>query len=726
MKQRLLQTNFSSGELDPLMALRVDTGAYVNGASKIRNGLIYSTGGVARRNGTLDKAALPALCRLVPFDFADDERYIFAFSAGRLDVYDTDGALVQTLSGGSGGPWDSSNLFEFTHTQSGDVMVVTHRDFIPQVIERTSATTFTIADIAFREAINGDKVYQPYFKFAADNVTLSCSATTGSITVTANAGIFISDYVGQRLRWSGVELEVTSFVSTTQLTCTVRGTLQVELLENPYRTQSGSTTVQVSHVAHGLTNGVTVTLAGSSDTGGITAANLNGARVITVIDDNTYSIVAGGAATESVDGGGPAVTVTGANLATRNWDEQVFSVINGYPGACLFHEGRLWLAGSGGIPDGAWSSKVFDFFNFDVGDSLPSDSIQFQLGSDDISNIRHLVSNGDLQLFTATGDFYLEVPRGQALEPLNVIARKQTPYGASFIRPEVFDGATIYAQASNTGLREYLYNEATQRYASTDLNLLTSHLIQEPVDMDAQYGTDRRPEQYAYVVNTDGTLPVFYSSRAEDLAGWSLWSLGGAGDPEFSSVCVLGNIVWFSVLRNGSYRLQQLSLDTTNSIDGMTNYTSGSAKTAWAVGSQYYNQTVSVRSGTYYLGEYEVDGSGNLTLDIAVDTIDVGYDFTFELESLPVNVQLQSGPYTGLPKRINRVQVGLDEAYSLAVNGQELVLRNTSDDLSLPPNPITGTRQFFLRGYDRDAKVTITQPEPQPAKVLGMSMECNF
>ena len=726
MKQRVLQTNFSSGELDPLMAFRVDTGAYVNGAAKVRNGLIYSTGGVARRNGTLDLAPLVGRTRLVPFDFADDERYLLAFSDGRLDVFGVDGVLIETLDGVDGGPWSASNLFQFTNTQSADVMIISHRDFAPRMITRTSATTFEITEFEFATSSNGDKIYQPYFKFADDAVTLSCSGTTGSVTVTANADVFDATYVGQRIRWAGTELLVTAYVSPSELTCDVQGELVIELLENPYRTQDGSSTVTVSQVAHGLSTGDTVTIAGSGETGGIAAADLNGSRVITVVDDNNYTITAASAASESVDGGGPAVTVTGTNLASRNWDEPVFSERNGYPAACVFHEGRLWFGGTGGVPDGVWSSKTYLYFNFDVGDSLPNDSIQIQLGSDDISNIRHLVSNGDLQIFTATGDFYLNVPRGQPLTPLNITARKQTPYGASFIRPEVFDGATIYAQSSNTGLREYLFDEATQRYASTDINLLTSHLINDPIDLDAQYGTDRRPEQYAYVVNSDGTVPVFYSSRAEGLAGWSMWTLGGQGNPKFGSVTVLGNIVWFVVERDGLYRLQQLSLDTDNSLDGMRRYDDWQPTKSWLVDLHYANKKVAVRSGIYFMGEYEVDASGQLEIDFAVDQIDVGFSYDFEIETLPVNVALQSGPYIGLPKRINRVQVALDKAYALTVNGQVMQLRKTSDDLSLPFDPISGTQQFFLLGYNRDATITITQDQPQPATVLGLSMECSF
>ena len=45
-------TNFSSGELNPLLATRIDTPAYANGAKQCRNFALLAEGGVMRRPGT--------------------------------------------------------------------------------------------------------------------------------------------------------------------------------------------------------------------------------------------------------------------------------------------------------------------------------------------------------------------------------------------------------------------------------------------------------------------------------------------------------------------------------------------------------------------------------------------------------------------------------------------------------------------------------------------------
>lgn len=718
-----LQTNFSSGELDPVMHFRADTGAYQNGAHTLTNCLLLNSGGCARRPGTkgVQAAALPGLCRLEAFEFSDDERYVLAFSNGRLDVYGTDGAFVVSVT--SGCNWTTATLFEFTVSQAADTMIVAHRSWATQVIRRTSLTTFTVTNLAFRQSTNGNKIYQPYFKFVADDVTLSASATTGTATLTASAGVFEASMVGERLRWGDVEIEVTAFTDATTMTGTILGTLEARYDNNPFRTREGTGVVEVTHVLHGFATGASVTISGAGSVGGITAAQINGAKTITVLDDNTYTITTAGTATESIDGGGPSAKYGGANLATRNWSEPAFSSRNGYPGAVCFHEGRLWFGGSAGVPDGLWGSKLFDFFNFDVGEGLAADSVQVTVGADDISNIQHLVSNNDLQIFTATAEFVAVAPRLESLSPSNITIRRQTPYGCSFVPPMPFDGATVYLQESQTALREYIYSDATARYASTNLNVLSGHLLSAPYDMAVLYGGSIRSEQYAYLVNDDGSIAVFHSARSEQLAGWAKWLPGGAGNPAFKSVCVVGTETYVCTLRHGSYWLEQFSQDRQEVLDGFVTYSDATAKRNWTVGAQFYGKVVEINSGNYHLGTFTVGAAGELDVVVDVKEITVGYGYTWAIRTLPVDVTLANGPSTGRPKRISRVFAGIDATLALSISGNRLVLRQVTDDFSIEPEPVSQTYEFRLLGFAKNAFVEVTQTEPLPATLLGMAME---
>ena len=278
-------------------------------------------------------------------------------------------------------------------------------------------------------------------------------------------------------------------------------------------------------------------------------------------------------------------------------------------------------------------------------------------------------------------------------------------------------------QNSGKGVREFIYADSENSYASTDLSLLASHLIINPRDLAVLYGTSSRNEQYAGVVNSDGTMAIFHSARAEQLAGWALWSVD---DATIDSVSAINNALYVSVLRDTTYSLEKFAADDSLSLDSSSTYTAGSPTDTWVVAARFNNQEVFVFGDGEYLGPYTVNGSSTLTLDTEVFEIVIGYDYTIEIKTLPANVMMPNGSMIGLPKRINRVFLGLDSTLGVSVQGNRLILRGVTDDFSLGLTPFTGIQDFFLLGYAKEAQITITQAEPLPMRVLGMNMEVAF
>jgi hypothetical protein len=88
------QTNFSTGELDPLLRSRVDLAAYNNALAKATNVLIQPQGGLRRRPGTKHILELPNTStesagngvRLVPFQFSVDDSYMLCFTHQRMHI----------------------------------------------------------------------------------------------------------------------------------------------------------------------------------------------------------------------------------------------------------------------------------------------------------------------------------------------------------------------------------------------------------------------------------------------------------------------------------------------------------------------------------------------------------------------------------------------------------------------------------------------------------------
>ena len=548
---RIHQANFSGGEVDPNLISRNDLNAYGKSLDKARNVICRNQGAIERRGGTFWRADLGAESRLEPFIFSGEQEYILAFQNTVLKIYSTNGTLLQTITSC---PWTTAQLKNINLSQQGDTLIAVNENFVPQVIKRTGATTFTRADFAFESSLNGKIIYQPYFKFADNTVTLDAnSSSAGSgVTVTSSATYFTNDYVGTTLKIYGTEATVTGYTSGTQVTVTLKDDLFVELDDDPFATQQGSSTVNVTHANHGLSTGASIVISGSEDIfdddgNGLAAANLNGTKSITVVDDNHYTIQATSSdtATESVDGGGVRVVIK-THAPTRDWQEQVISTANGFPKTVAFHEQRLFFAGVPSLPDGIQGSNVGQFFKFDVGKAADSDSIQIQIASDEINEIRHIISGKVLEILTNTAEFFLKPQIGKPLTPTDLQIVRQSSLGCQLpARAKIFDGSTIFVQTNGKTVREYTFNASTEEFVSAPISLLSSHLVSTPIDADRIKSLADRDEQLYFLVNTDGTLGVYSSQKIQELQGWVQWSTTGI----IQSVACSTDFVYVAVKR---------------------------------------------------------------------------------------------------------------------------------------------------------------------------------
>ena len=199
---RRIKASFTAGELAPELLGRGDLRAFDNGARKLRNVVIQPTGGVSRRAGLLHLAILPGASRLIAFEFSTEQTYMIVLSAGRLAVFLGD-AEVAVL----GGPWSLSMLPQIAFTQSADTLLLFHPQMPPQRLTRTSHTAWTLTPFVFTR--------EPLFAFAP-GITMTPSATTGSITLIASVDIFQPGHVGARFALQGRRVRITG-VSTARL-----------------------------------------------------------------------------------------------------------------------------------------------------------------------------------------------------------------------------------------------------------------------------------------------------------------------------------------------------------------------------------------------------------------------------------------------------------------------------------------------------------------------------
>ena len=218
-----IQTNFTTGELDPLARARVDLKAYENALEKAKNVICQPQGGVTRRPGTKfinELGGTPANgVRLIAFEFSTNDSYMLAFTTNRMYVYKNK-ALITNINA-SGNPYLDTTGFGLTGThmdhlvwtQSADTLIIVHEDQRPiKIVRGASDSSWTISNITF------DSVPQYAFTIATSNpaATLTPSDVSGKITLTASTGVFTSGHVGQYINADPQgRAKIVKFISST-------------------------------------------------------------------------------------------------------------------------------------------------------------------------------------------------------------------------------------------------------------------------------------------------------------------------------------------------------------------------------------------------------------------------------------------------------------------------------------------------------------------------------
>jgi hypothetical protein len=202
---RQTKSSFTAGELAPELLGRADLRAYANGARRLRNVFIQPTGGVTRRPGLRHIATLPGPARLLAFEFNTEQTYLLVFTHNLFSVYLEDALVAQGSA-----PWSTAQLPQLAFTQSADTLLVCHPEIEARRLTRSSHTSWTLTTWPRR--------LLPTYRFADPAITLTPSGTTGSVTLTASAGVFQPGPAGTPFRYRGRLGSLEAVASATQAT----------------------------------------------------------------------------------------------------------------------------------------------------------------------------------------------------------------------------------------------------------------------------------------------------------------------------------------------------------------------------------------------------------------------------------------------------------------------------------------------------------------------------
>ena len=226
-----LQSNFNSGELSPLMGARPTLDQYKTGLDTCLNWLPTVQGPLTRRPGTthvLPVKTETLATRLQSFEFSTTQAYVLEFGNLYMRVFRNHAqvAAFEMVTG-----YLTAHLMALKFAQSADTLYVAHPSYKPAKITRTADNAWTTTNITF---VDG-----PYLIQNTTTTTLTPSATTGAITITASAALWVSTDVGRLVRikngatWGNAT--ITGYTSTTVVNATVNANFAAATANTAWR-----------------------------------------------------------------------------------------------------------------------------------------------------------------------------------------------------------------------------------------------------------------------------------------------------------------------------------------------------------------------------------------------------------------------------------------------------------------------------------------------------------
>ena len=724
-----IQTNFSTGEIDPLLRARVDLPAYANALEEATNVVVQPQGGVRRRPGLRYIASLANSgaesaangVRLVPFEFSTSDSYMLCFTHNRMAVFKA-GVLITAINGGADNFLNTSSLgltgarlANLCWTQSADTLIVVQQDLPPiKIVRGATDSDWTGSAISF----DSTPKYAFSPAFTNPTGTLTPSVVSGKTNLTASATVFHSGRTGTAQAGTSTTITLDASALATDdiyngssITITGgTGVGQIRVISD----YVGATKVATVSVAFSTTPDNTSTFSVASQVGQYVNAEPQGRAKIVAITSGTVVQ----AITEF-----PFFNTTA--IANNLWEletgyEVVWSATRGFPRSVTFHEGRLYFGGSRARPSTIWGSKVGLFFDFEATEALDDDAVEATLDTNTFNAITDIQAGRDLQVFTTGGEFYCPQEGLQPITPDNFFIKSTTRNGSQEgIRVQQLESGTLFVQRQGKSLNEFAFTDTQLTYVTSKISLLSGHLLRNPRRMALRRSVATDENDLLLLVNgTDGSMVAFSLLRAQNVIAPSEFTTDG----EFVDVGVDLTTIYVIVKRtvNAATVFYVERFDDTLTTDSAV--TGGAAASGTAA--HLVAKSVDILLDGSVQANQTVPGGGTVTFSrSSTSSFQIGLDYAVKVVTMPADLKISAGTRLGFKKRIVEVNVFVKDTQHLIINGTNVPFRSLDDPnlLDEEVGEFTGTKTLpGVLGYSNEGKITIEQDIPLKMILLGL------
>lgn len=564
-------------------------------------------------------------------------------------------------------PWTSDQLFDIGYAQSADVMTLCHPAVAPRKLSRTGHSAWTLTTPAYGATI---------------------AAPTGvSAAATAGTGSYSHQY------------KVTAVSASNEESV-------------------GSATASVSNTA---------SLNGTTAYNTVTWSSVTGASFYYVykLRGGVFGYIGTATGTSFIDDG-----VIADQTDTPPTNKTMFSGAGNYPACVTYYQQRQSYGGSDAEPQKIYMSQSGNYYNHNV--SIPSkddDGVSFEIASNQVNRIRHLVPLKDLLVFTSGGEWLVRGASEDVITPSSIYAKPQGIRGSSTVRPLVIGDTVLYIEPNGAVVRDFSYELQSDGFAGSNLTVLAEHLFEGATIVDWCY--QQYPSSIVWAVLSTGKMLGLTYMREHDVWAWHEHETDGL----FKSVCCIRegqyDVVYAVVARTETYGP---STFTRYFVERMHERNATAVADHVFLDSCYVYRGAAVDEldGLDWLDGRTLnvlaDGSphpavrvqdGKVTLQVQASTIAIGLPYRAVLQSLPLSPPEQ---YTGRTMSVSGVKVRVLETGGFKVGPSLDDLSEHLDVVEQWDAPIgLHTLEAFVplvSGWDDHPQLVLVQDAPLPCNVL--------
>lgn len=634
------------------------------------------------------------------------------------------------------------------YEQSADVIFLAAYGYKQSRIERRGTTSWSFVDFVAEDG-----------PFRSDNLTpttITPSAIYGTITLTASKPLFATTNVGSLYKITSVgqtvvkamgalnvysdPIQVTGLTATRGFTIDITGTWTATVTLQRSVGVVGAWVNVTSYTANqtalayndGFDNQIIFyRLATTAWTSGTATGTL------TYAFGSITGVAKAVAYTSSTVLTAVVTRNLGAITPTASWAEGSWSDRRGYPSTVVLHDGRLWWAGK----DKIVASVSDNYSSYDpnyVGDAGP---INRSIGQGPVDNIGWLMSSYKLLVGAQSSERVIRSTGfDEPITPTNYNMKPISTYGSASLMAAHIDNEVFFVD--RTAARVMDITVDLTGYGITKTNDLTVVVPEIGTPSIVRLAVQRRPDTRLHCVRSDGKVAVLIFDAAEDVKCWVLVETAGVVEDAIVLPGATGSLedtVYYVVNRviNGhTVRFLEKWALISECVGGTVNkqadafyYWTGAATTVISGLSHLLYTPVVCWADGVDQGTFTVDGTGSITLPVAVTSAVIGLSYMASYTSTKLAYGAQAGSALNQKKKVDHIGVVLQDTHYQGLKyGSDA---NYLDDLpqveaeaTTAANTVWANyddQMFNFNGtWDTDSRVYLQAAAPRPCTVLSI------